>query len=293
MTSDRIKNQVHKGFTLVELLVVIAIIAVLLSVLVPALNRVRAQAKALVCMSNLKQIGMALGTYLLEYDDVLPPERDYPWWPRSEISKWGYGIHWQHCLVYPPNPRAVVTEKKGYETGLVGLRCPYWPKDFGRFAEKIATTGGYAINDNLDGVIAYNVGVIPDDALKATYMVPKVTNMRQPSETLFATEVTGFDYTGDGNLDWSKESVERWYWYETQQISRGKFVYYYHGWLRFDHGTTPVQGPLAFTGIKYFTTKRALLEQKTGVLFVDQHVKPVSMGEMKEKEAMWYPYKNK
>ncbi|GAG09893.1 unnamed protein product, partial [marine sediment metagenome] len=61
------------GFTLIELLVVIAIIALLMSILMPALARVRRQAQAAMCMSNLKQMGTAALMYTNDNNGYFNP----------------------------------------------------------------------------------------------------------------------------------------------------------------------------------------------------------------------------
>ena len=61
------------GFTLVELLVVISIIALLLSILMPSLNKAREQAKRVQCSSQLHQQGLALAMYAIDNNDRLPP----------------------------------------------------------------------------------------------------------------------------------------------------------------------------------------------------------------------------
>ena len=71
-----------KGFTLIELLVVIAIIALLLSILMPTLSRVRKQASAVVCQSNLHQWGFVYSMYVANNDGYFPGDvgAAYGWW---------------------------------------------------------------------------------------------------------------------------------------------------------------------------------------------------------------------
>src|SRR5262245_29932747 len=62
----------RNGFTLVELLVVIGIIAVLISILLPALNQAREAAKRTQCLSNLRSLGQAMYLYAHRYKDQVP-----------------------------------------------------------------------------------------------------------------------------------------------------------------------------------------------------------------------------
>jgi prepilin-type N-terminal cleavage/methylation domain-containing protein len=79
-----------KGFTLIELLVVIAIIAILMAILMPALQRVKEQAGSVACQSNLKQMGLVVSMYTQDYDGKFHQEVGYindgPW------NSWVYAM---------------------------------------------------------------------------------------------------------------------------------------------------------------------------------------------------------
>jgi prepilin-type N-terminal cleavage/methylation domain-containing protein/prepilin-type processing-associated H-X9-DG protein len=62
----------RRGFTLIELLVVIAIIAILAAILVPVFNKAREKARQTSCVSNLKQMSLAVLMYAQDYDETFP-----------------------------------------------------------------------------------------------------------------------------------------------------------------------------------------------------------------------------
>lgn len=67
----------RRGFTLIELLVVIAIIALLMGILMPALSRVRKQARTVYCLNSLRQLGLTMHAYAQSNDDYIPRALDH------------------------------------------------------------------------------------------------------------------------------------------------------------------------------------------------------------------------
>lgn len=116
------------GFTLVELLVVIGIIAVLISILLPALGGARRQANNVKCMSNLKQIGLAFQLYMRDSKDVMPAvvhEKEFVAIPINIERRW-YDL----IARYVSNAKIeTMSDITKIREGSVIWGCPEWSRN--------------------------------------------------------------------------------------------------------------------------------------------------------------------
>lgn len=172
----------HRIFTLIELLIVISIIAILASILMPTLSKVRESSKSTVCAGNLKQLGQMTFIYSDNYNGWMPLSRHTPSIPdriwvnllSEELNNPGY---W-HCAAY--------ADGTGWYRTPESIRKLFWcPSSGTDYAGGKCFLGvSYGYNQRIGDI----QGRTPSDADYADYAPRKLS--RQTSELVIIVDVS-------------------------------------------------------------------------------------------------------
>jgi prepilin-type N-terminal cleavage/methylation domain-containing protein/prepilin-type processing-associated H-X9-DG protein len=144
------------AFTLIELLVVIAIIAILAAILFPVFSQARAKARQTACVSNMRQINLALGMYRVDHDELQPESSPDP--NLSALDSCDFTYTWRACtLPYVKNNQIFLCPEAPQLDGFVRdrIQAPGIPR------ADYCSSGGYAC---LETYSVMGIGPFPTTA---------------------------------------------------------------------------------------------------------------------------------
>lgn len=177
------------AFTLVELLVVIGIIALLISILLPSLQRAKETANTVTCMSNLRQIGVGMRGFASMHNDRLPGTGLKTSGAGTDVVTWAHNLNREFFRkpgLQPTAPVNITTPVSGT------LSCPNYVRSTNSsrsYAYNLyANGGGFNANDPQP----HGQEIIPatsiDPSMIRYYLGAKMTKFRNPSRKLLVME---------------------------------------------------------------------------------------------------------
>ena len=114
----------RQGFTLIEMLIVVAIVALLAAVLLPVFAKARARGQQAACLSNLRQLSLAVFQYAQDSDDHYPYGGDPSDLNTDSWKNWEGGKYWPAVLQMQANHQSLPSVMSGYVKDRDLWRCP-------------------------------------------------------------------------------------------------------------------------------------------------------------------------